>query len=143
MLATSRPVRNPSNNSIWDKVFKSGLSKFCGRQPLKNFRGYGLLKQTISSKFFKGCLPQNLLSPLLNTLSHITSKRKKEHKKADLKLSMTRVWLTIYSKIQFFFIYIQWLYSRLMHALFYKSNAFFHWASVLLNLSMNSASDVA
>ena len=20
----------------WDKVFKSGLSKFCGRQPLKN-----------------------------------------------------------------------------------------------------------
>ena len=32
---------------IWDKAFKSGLSKFCGRQPLKN-----------------------LLSPLLNTLSH-------------------------------------------------------------------------
>ena len=35
---------------IWDKVFKSGLSKF-----------------------FKGCLPQKLLSPLLNTLSHILS----------------------------------------------------------------------
>ena len=34
---------------IWDKVFKSGLSKFCGRQPLKNS-----------------------LSPLLNTLSHMT-----------------------------------------------------------------------
>ena len=33
-------------NHRWDKVFKSGLSKF-----------------------FKGCLPQNLLSPLLNTLS--------------------------------------------------------------------------
>ena len=32
----------------WDKIFKSGLSKF-----------------------FKGCLPQNLLSPLLNTLSQI------------------------------------------------------------------------
>ena len=31
-----------------DKVFKSGITKF-----------------------FKGCLPQNLLSPLLNTLSHI------------------------------------------------------------------------
>ena len=31
-----------------DKVFKNGLSKF-----------------------FKDCLPQNLLSPLLNTLSHI------------------------------------------------------------------------
>ena len=33
---------------IWVKVFKSGLSKFCGRQPLKN-----------------------LLSPLVNTLSQI------------------------------------------------------------------------
>ena len=33
---------------IWDKVFKSGLSKFRGRQLLKN-----------------------LLSPILNTLSHI------------------------------------------------------------------------
>ena len=32
----------------WDKVFTSRLSKF-----------------------FKGCLPQNLLSPLLNTLSHL------------------------------------------------------------------------
>ena len=34
--------------AFWDKVFKSGLCKF-----------------------FKGCLPQNLLSPLLNTLSHL------------------------------------------------------------------------
>ena len=33
---------------IWDRVFKSGLTKFCGRQPLKNLKGYGLLKQTIS-----------------------------------------------------------------------------------------------
>ena len=24
----------------WDKVFKCGLSKFCGRQPLKNFKGW-------------------------------------------------------------------------------------------------------
>ena len=32
----------------WDKVFKSGLSKF-----------------------FKGCLPQNLISPLLNNLPQI------------------------------------------------------------------------
>ena len=43
--------------TIWDKVFKSGLSKFCGRQPLKNLKRYGL--------------PQILLGPLLNTLSHI------------------------------------------------------------------------
>ena len=56
---------------LWDKVFNSGLNKFCGRQPLKKLKGYRILKQTISFKFFKGCLPQNLLSPLLNTLSHL------------------------------------------------------------------------
>ena len=27
----------------WDKVFKNGPSKICGRQPLKNLKGYGLL----------------------------------------------------------------------------------------------------
>ena len=27
-----------------DKVFKSGLSKFCERQPLRNLKGYGLLQ---------------------------------------------------------------------------------------------------
>ena len=29
---------------IWDKVFKNGPSKIFGRQPLKNLKGYGLLK---------------------------------------------------------------------------------------------------
>ena len=29
---------------ILDKVFKNGLSQICGRQPLKNLNGYGLLK---------------------------------------------------------------------------------------------------
>ena len=29
---------------IWNKVFNSGLSKFCERQPLQNFSGYGLLR---------------------------------------------------------------------------------------------------
>ena len=28
----------------WDKVLKNGPSKICGRQPLKNLKGYGLLK---------------------------------------------------------------------------------------------------
>ena len=28
----------------WDKVFKNGPSKTCGRQPLKNLKGYGLPK---------------------------------------------------------------------------------------------------
>ena len=36
---------------IWYKVFKSGLSKFCERQPLKN-----------------------LLSPLLNKMSHMSAR---------------------------------------------------------------------
>ena len=36
--------------NIWDKVFKSGL------------------------KLFKGCHSKNLLSPLLNTLSHLLDK---------------------------------------------------------------------
>ena len=42
-----RPYKNICRN-IWDKVFKSELSKF-----------------------FKGYLPQNLLSPFLNTLFHM------------------------------------------------------------------------
>ena len=29
----------------WGKVFKNGPSTFCGKQPLKNWKGYGLLKQ--------------------------------------------------------------------------------------------------
>ena len=52
---------------IWDKVFKIGLSKFCGRQPLKNLKGCGLLKQ-------------NLLSPLLNTLSHMPQRKENKFK---------------------------------------------------------------
>ena len=35
-----------------DKVFKNGQSKICGRQPLKNLKGYGLLKRTISRHIF-------------------------------------------------------------------------------------------
>ena len=27
---------------IWDKIFKNGLRKTYGRQPLKNLKGYGL-----------------------------------------------------------------------------------------------------
>ena len=39
---------------IRDKVFGSGPNKICGRQPLKNLKGYSLLKQTISpSNFLK------------------------------------------------------------------------------------------
>ena len=59
------------NKKKWDKVFKDRPSKTCGRQPLKNLMGYGVFKQTISLQIFKGCLPQKLLGPFLNTLSHL------------------------------------------------------------------------
>ena len=38
---------------IWDKAFKNGPSKICERQPLKDLKGYGLLKQTISFQIFE------------------------------------------------------------------------------------------
>ena len=53
---------------IWDRVFKSGLSKFCGRQPSKKLKGCELFKP----KFFTGSLPQNLLSPFLTNFSHFS-----------------------------------------------------------------------
>ena len=34
--------------NLWDKVFKNGPSKICGRQPLKNLKGYGLLEHLIA-----------------------------------------------------------------------------------------------
>ena len=56
--------------NIWVRVFKNGPSKISGRHPLKNLKGYGLPQQTISLQIFKGRLPQILLGPFLNTLSH-------------------------------------------------------------------------
>ena len=53
----------------WGNVFKSGLSKFCRRQPFKNLNGYGLLSRPM--KCIKGCLPQNSLSPLLNIQGYV------------------------------------------------------------------------
>ena len=61
--------RISNDNSV--KVFKNGPSKICGRHPLKNLKCYGLLRQTISLKFFKGCLPQILLGPFLNNVIHL------------------------------------------------------------------------
>ena len=54
-------------NSIWISVFKNGPSKMCGTQLLKNLKWYGLRNQTRP-----GCLPQILLGPFLNTLTHIS-----------------------------------------------------------------------
>ena len=53
----------------WDKLFKNGPSKICGRQSLKKLKGYCCLSKPYPSKFFTGCLPQILLGPFLNTLS--------------------------------------------------------------------------
>ena len=37
-----------SANFSGDKVFKNGPSKTCGREPLKNLKGYSLLRQNKS-----------------------------------------------------------------------------------------------
>ena len=58
-------------SSKWEKVFKSGPSKICGKHLLKNWKGYGLLRQPCPFNFFKGCLLQKLVSPFLNTWSEI------------------------------------------------------------------------
>ena len=55
---------------IWVKEFKNGPSKICGRQPLKNLK---YLNRPYHFKCFKGCLPQILLGPFLNILTHIFS----------------------------------------------------------------------
>ena len=36
----------------WDKVFKNRPRKICGKQTLKDLKGYGLLKQTIFFQIF-------------------------------------------------------------------------------------------
>ena len=53
------------------KVFKNEPSKICEIQPPKTLKWYGLPKQTISFKFFKGCLSWILLAPFLNTLAQM------------------------------------------------------------------------
>ena len=54
---------DPMKKDDIGQVLKNGPSKICGRQPLKNLK--------YLFKFFKGCLPQILHGPILNTLSHI------------------------------------------------------------------------
>ena len=60
------PVTSQCTKDICDKIFKSGSSKICGRQSLKNLK-----ERLYSFKFFKGCPPQMLLGPFLNALSHL------------------------------------------------------------------------
>ena len=74
-------------------VFKNGPSKICGRQPLKNLKGYGLPKQTYSFKFFMGFLPPILLGPFLNALYHMHH-RKKNHCTVKFQCENKRLTLT-------------------------------------------------
>ena len=55
-----KDMRTCSAEDIRDKVFKNGPTNFW-RTAFKNLKGFALLK---------GCLPQILLGPFLNTLSH-------------------------------------------------------------------------
>ena len=48
-------------NVIWDKVFKSELSKLCGRQPLKNLKGYGLLKSAADQGPYRSNFPNRFI----------------------------------------------------------------------------------
>ena len=40
----NQTVKKRSSKLIWDKVFKKGPSKICGRQPLKNFKNLVCLR---------------------------------------------------------------------------------------------------
>ena len=54
------------NEYIWNNVFKNGLSKNLGRQRSEH------TEDSDNFKFFKGCPPQILLGPFLNTLTIYT-----------------------------------------------------------------------
>ena len=66
--ATNKFVKTSSNNNlrslltryIWEKVFKNGPNKICGRQPLKYWKGYDLLKQAIYFEYFVPYFVQGL-----------------------------------------------------------------------------------
>ena len=55
-------------SAVGSKYSRVGLSKFVEDNFWKIF-----LRRSYHFKLFKDCLPQNLLSPLLNTLSHLLS----------------------------------------------------------------------
>ena len=63
---------------IWATVFKNGLSKLYGRQPLKNLKFRILNVFKIHFNFLKVSLSQILLGPFLNTLTHIYMATRKE-----------------------------------------------------------------
>ena len=64
MICLSRPYGT--------KYSRKGQVKFAEGSLYKKLKGYDLPKADHTPfKFFKGCLPQILLGPFLNTLSHL------------------------------------------------------------------------
>ena len=52
----------PVCRNKWANVFKSGLSKFCGSQPLKNLKGYGVQQVETTRKLITKYLSSVCLS---------------------------------------------------------------------------------
>ena len=50
----------------WVTAFKNGLRKICGRQPLKNLKWYGLLRQILLGPFLNNLIQMQLLNLLLD-----------------------------------------------------------------------------
>ena len=50
---------------IWAKASKNGATKIRGRQPLKNLKVYGLLKQIMSLQIFQRLFSTNFIWSIL------------------------------------------------------------------------------
>ena len=104
----------------WDKLFKNGPSKICGRQSLKKLKGYFCLSKPYPSKFFTGCLPQILLGPFLNTLSKMC------HWRIPLNSTLLLQVLNFAngSRLEFMYISFLWLLAACGAAIAHRNNFF-------------------
>ena len=100
-----------------DQGIQHGPNKTCGRQPLKT-------KLTISLQIFKGCLPQILFDPFLNTLTHFWCIRRfYEHKRGFHEIYSSLKSITLTSS--YFMVILQsvsvilWIYSWPMFRFLY------------------------
>ena len=85
----------------WDRVFKSGLSKFRGRQPLTNLKGYGLLKWTVSLQSTLEYFASNVLDRVLKTLLTDASLREGlSHLMSFIEPSGLRWWFICYNQLK-------------------------------------------
>ena len=115
---------------IWDKVFKSGLSKFCGRQPLKSFSGYGLLQHyfvPFDLLFFgnakKSLTTKTLYKPFYSDWKETTYKRSSEAvPKKNFFSSAHTIW---YSVLRWMFFIPCYNWNILLFIKFYCCSEFF------------------